>query len=109
MGHEKRPRVTLRPLHGIVLLDKASGPSSNTALQQVRFAVRAEKGGHTGALDPLASGMLPLCFGEASKVAGYLLGNLPWIKQNLSLLIVGIILVSLLPVMIGYLQHRRTA
>ncbi|MEF2156132.1 tRNA pseudouridine(55) synthase TruB [Luteimonas sp. FXH3W] len=75
MGHEKRPRVTLRPLHGIVLLDKASGPSSNTALQQVRFAVRAEKGGHTGALDPLASGMLPLCFGEASKVAGYLLGN----------------------------------
>lgn len=75
MSREQRPRVTLRPLHGIVLLDKASGPSSNTALQQIRFAIRAEKGGHTGALDPLASGMLPLCFGEASKVAGYLLGN----------------------------------
>ena len=42
-------------------------------------------------------------------IGGYLLGNLPWIKQNLSLLIVGIILVSLLPVIIGYLQHRRTA
>lgn len=75
MSAAKRERVALRPVHGIVLLDKASGISSNTALQQVRFLFRALKAGHTGALDPLASGMLPICLGEASKVAGYLLGE----------------------------------
>lgn len=75
MSKPKRERVQLRPLNGIVLLDKASGVSSNTALQEVRFLFRAQKAGHTGALDPLASGMLPICFGEASKVAGYLLGE----------------------------------
>ncbi len=68
--------VRFRELHGIVLLDKPLGLSSNQALQAVRKGVfRAEKGGHTGALDPLASGLLPLCFGEATKIAGMLLGS----------------------------------
>jgi tRNA pseudouridine55 synthase len=63
-----------RALHGIVLLDKPLGLSSNQALQCVRRLLRASKGGHTGALDPLATGLLPLCFGEATKLAGNLLG-----------------------------------
>jgi tRNA pseudouridine55 synthase len=58
---------------GILLLDKPEGLSSNAALQRVRRLYRARKGGHTGSLDPLASGVLPLCFGEATKVAGLLL------------------------------------
>ncbi len=68
-------RITFRDLHGIVLLDKPLGLSSNQALQAVRRLLRAAKGGHTGALDPLATGMLPLCFGEATKLAGHLLGS----------------------------------
>lgn len=68
------PRTQWRDLHGIVLLDKPSGLSSNQALQAVRRLFRASKGGHTGALDPLATGLLPLCFGEATKLAGSLLG-----------------------------------
>jgi len=55
------------------LLDKPLGMSSNKALQEARFLFAAEKAGHTGSLDPLASGMLPLCFGEATKVSGLLL------------------------------------
>lgn len=62
------------PVHGVLLLDKPTGISSNQALQRVRYALGAAKGGHTGSLDPLATGMLPLCFGEATKVAGLLLG-----------------------------------
>jgi len=58
---------------GVLLLDKPSGLSSNAALQRARRALGAEKGGHTGTLDPLASGLLPLCFGEATKFAQYLL------------------------------------
>ncbi|WP_158885074.1 tRNA pseudouridine(55) synthase TruB [Rhodanobacter sp. L36] len=69
------PRISLRELHGIVLLDKPLGLSSNQALQSVRRLLRAAKGGHTGALDPLATGLLPLCFGEATKLAGSLLGS----------------------------------
>ena len=69
------PRTVFRALDGIVLLDKPAGLSSNQALQRVRHLFRAEKGGHTGSLDPLATGMLPLCFGEATKIAGHLLGN----------------------------------
>ena len=69
-----RTRHRFRKLHGILLLDKASGPSSNQALQRVRHLFRAEKAGHTGALDPLATGLLPVCFGEATKIAGGLLG-----------------------------------
>jgi tRNA pseudouridine55 synthase len=59
---------------GILLLDKPEGLSSNQALQRVRRAFGVAKAGHTGSLDPLATGMLPCCLGEATKVAGYLLG-----------------------------------
>ena len=69
-----RPRTKFRKLDGILLLDKPRGPSSNQALQRARHLFRAEKGGHTGSLDPLATGLLPLCFGEATKIAGGLLG-----------------------------------
>jgi len=62
-------------LSGILLLDKPQGLSSNAALQKVRWLLRADKGGHTGSLDPLATGLLPLCFGEATKIAGLLLGS----------------------------------
>nr|WP_275672657.1 tRNA pseudouridine(55) synthase TruB [Thermomonas flagellata] len=57
-----------------MLLDKPRGLSSNQALQRVRHLFRAEKAGHTGSLDPLATGLLPVCFGEATKIAGGLLG-----------------------------------
>ena len=60
-------------IDGIVLLDKAAGLSSNEALQQVKRLFQARKAGHGGSLDPLASGMLPICLGEATKVAGALL------------------------------------
>jgi tRNA pseudouridine55 synthase len=63
-----------RRLDGILLLDKPQGLSSNQALQRVRHLFRAEKAGHTGSLDPLATGLLPVCFGEATKIAGGLLG-----------------------------------
>lgn len=62
-----------RPVHGILLLDKPTGLSSNQALQVVRRALGAAKGGHTGNLDVAASGLLPLCFGEATKVCAFLL------------------------------------
>src|SRR6187549_1882223 len=71
----KLPRTVFRPLDGILLLDKPPGMSSNQALQRVRHLFRAEKAGHTGSLDPLATGLLPVCFGEATKIAGYLLGS----------------------------------
>ncbi len=69
-----RPKIRFRPLDSILLLDKPAGMSSNAALQAARRLFRAEKGGHTGSLDPLATGLLPLCFGEATKLAGLLLG-----------------------------------
>ena len=69
-----RPRTRFRKLDGILLLDKPRGLSSNQALQRVRHLFRAEKAGHTGSLDPLATGLLPVCFGEATKIAGGLLG-----------------------------------
>jgi tRNA pseudouridine55 synthase len=62
-----------RPVDGIILLDKPRGFSSNAALQKVRWLLNAEKAGHTGSLDPLATGVLPLCFGEATKFSQYLL------------------------------------
>ena len=68
-------RITFRRLDGLLLLDKPGGMSSNAALQIARRLFRAEKGGHTGSLDPLATGLLPLCFGEATKIAGLLLGS----------------------------------
>ena len=61
------------PVDGLLLLNKPSGMSSNRALQLVRRLVNARKAGHTGSLDPAATGMLPLCFGEATKVCAYLL------------------------------------
>ncbi|WP_024890795.1 tRNA pseudouridine(55) synthase TruB [Luteimonas huabeiensis] len=69
-----RPRKRFRKLDGILLLDKPRGLSSNQALQRVRHLFEAEKAGHTGSLDPLATGLLPVCFGEATKIAGGLLG-----------------------------------
>lgn len=61
------------PVDGLLLLDKPSGMTSNRALQVVRRLINAQKAGHTGSLDPAATGMLPLCFGEATKVCAYLL------------------------------------
>lgn len=72
--NRKLPRIAWRELHGIVLFDKHEGESSTQAMQAVRRLFRAAKGGHTGALDPMATGLLPLCFGEATKLAGNLLG-----------------------------------
>jgi len=69
----KAGRVPRRKLDGVLLLDKALGLSSNHALQAARRLYNAEKAGHTGTLDPLATGLLPLCFGEATKFSGELL------------------------------------
>lgn len=62
-------RVARRPVHGVILLDKPIGYSSNQALLKVKWLLRANKAGHTGTLDPLATGVLPLCFGAATKFA----------------------------------------
>jgi len=64
-----------RKVNGILLLDKSKGDSSNRALQKIKRLFNAKKAGHTGTLDPLASGLLPVCFGEATKVAQYLLDS----------------------------------
>ena len=69
MGRQKKGRE----ISGIFLLDKAPGLTSNRALQAVKRMFEAKKAGHTGSLDPLATGVLPLCFGEATKVSQYLL------------------------------------
>ena len=63
------------PINGVLLLDKQQGITSNKALQQCRHLINAQKGGHTGALDPLATGLLPLCFGQATKVSSFLLDS----------------------------------
>jgi tRNA pseudouridine55 synthase len=68
-------RKSGRNVHGIVLLDKRLGVSSNRALQEVRHLFNANKAGHTGSLDPLATGLLPLCFGEATKVSALMLDD----------------------------------
>jgi len=65
----KRPK---RQINGILLLDKPIGFSSNQALQKIKWLLKAAKAGHTGTLDPLATGLLPLCFGEATKFANFL-------------------------------------
>lgn len=67
-------RPVWRTVNGILLLDKPLGLSSNAALQRARRLFSAAKAGHTGSLDPLATGLLPVCFGEATKIAGLLLG-----------------------------------
>lgn len=61
------------PIHGILLLDKPSGITSNGALQKVKRLFKAKKAGHTGSLDPIATGMLPICFGEGTKFSQFLL------------------------------------
>ena len=63
----KGPKIQRRPVHGVLLLDKPLGLSSNQALQKAKWLLRADKAGHTGTLDPLATGVLPLCFGAATK------------------------------------------
>ncbi len=69
----KPARATRRVVDGVLLFDKPAGMTSNAALQTVRRLYGAAKAGHTGTLDPLATGLLPLCFGEATKFAGELL------------------------------------
>ena len=63
----QRQRIVRRALHGVLLLDKPLGWTSHDALQKAKGLLRALKGGHTGTLDPLATGLLPLCFGAATK------------------------------------------
>lgn len=70
MSKPRRPR---RPIDGVLLLDKPIGITSNQALMRVRHLYQADKAGHTGSLDPLATGLLPVCLGEASKFTQYLL------------------------------------
>lgn len=71
----KKSKNFFRDINGILLLNKPLGLSSNAALQRARYLFNAKKAGHTGSLDPQASGVLPLCFGEATKVSGYLLNS----------------------------------
>ncbi len=71
----RRSKNKGRAINGIVLLDKAKGLSSNAALQEVKRLFEARKAGHTGSLDPLATGVLPLCLGEATKVSQFLLDS----------------------------------
>lgn len=70
---KNRKQHNRRRINGILLLDKPIGQTSNAVLQQVKYLYFAAKAGHTGSLDPLASGMLPICFGEATKYSQYLL------------------------------------
>ncbi len=68
-----RRRNRGRNISGVLLLDKPIGLTSNKALQEVKFLFKAAKAGHTGSLDPLATGLLPICFGEATKLSAFLL------------------------------------
>lgn len=74
-----------RDLHGILLFDKPAGGSSNQVLQRVRRRFDANKAGHTGSLDPLATGMLPICFGEATKLASFLIDSAKGYETTLQL------------------------
>lgn len=84
MGRRQRHN-NQRKINGILLLDKPVGLTSNAALQKVKKLFNARKAGHTGSLDPLASGLLPLCFGEATKISGFLLDadKRYWVKCKL--------------------------
>lgn len=74
MSRNRRRRPdNRRKVNGILLLDKPAGQTSNAALQDVKHLFNARKAGHTGSLDPLATGLLPICFGEATKISGFLL------------------------------------
>ena len=73
MGRRRRQRG--RPVSGVFILNKPSGMSSNDALQRVKYLMFADKAGHTGSLDPLATGVLPICLGEATKFSHFLLDS----------------------------------
>lgn len=73
VGERRSRRNKGRNVSGIVLLDKPFGVTSNHALQQVKHLFRAQKAGHTGSLDPIATGLLPVCLGEATKISQFLL------------------------------------
>jgi tRNA pseudouridine55 synthase len=72
-SQERGDRPNKAVINGLLLLNKPAGMSSNQALQKVKRLLRVRKAGHTGSLDPAATGMLPLCFGEATKISAYLL------------------------------------
>lgn len=74
-----------RDLHGILLFDKPAGGSSNQVLQRVRRLFDANKAGHTGSLDPLATGMLPICFGEATKLSSFLIDSIKGYETTMQL------------------------
>lgn len=74
MGRRGNSRVRGDVVDGMLLLDKPAGATSNQALQRVKRLLNARKGGHTGSLDPIATGLLPLCFGETTKVSEVFLG-----------------------------------
>ncbi len=74
MDATNKPTRVKRELDGLLLLDKPRGMSSNQALQRVKWLLRAKKAGHTGTLDPLATGLLPICLGEATKFSRFQLG-----------------------------------
>ncbi|MBO67679.1 MAG: tRNA pseudouridine(55) synthase TruB [Acidiferrobacteraceae bacterium] len=74
MGRRRNSR-TGDAVDGILLLDKPAGITSNAALQKAKLLLNAKKGGHTGSLDPIATGLLPLCFGESTKLAGFFLDS----------------------------------
>lgn len=84
-GRGATARLRWRELDGIVLLDKPAGASSTHALQKARRLMLAAKGGHAGTLDPMATGMLPLCFGQATKACGQLLGSSKAYRARLTL------------------------
>ena len=73
MSRARGGRQKGRVIDGVLLLDKPIGLTSNQALQRVKRLFNARKAGHTGSLDPLASGLLPICLGQATKVSGFLL------------------------------------
>ncbi len=73
MGRNRKRRPSGREINGILLLDKPPGFTSNAVLQNVKSLYKAAKAGHTGSLDPIATGMLPICFGEATKISAFLL------------------------------------
>ncbi len=83
-----RPSRKGRDVQGVLLLDKPVGLTSNAALQTVKRLYRARKAGHTGSLDPLASGLLPICLGEATKVSTYLLDadKHYWVRAQLGVM-----------------------
>ena len=81
----QRIRIPKRAVHGVLLLDKPLGLSSNDALQKAKRLYRAEKAGHTGTLDPLATGLLPLCFGAATKFSHVSLDADKWYRATLKL------------------------